>query len=234
MRFRMLALALCLCLLSGCGNQLGAVAVTTGGGEDREAPPLEEPDDPEPGDAGRPEAVLEPEPAPEDFFETLPRTYMFCSGAGGWSTDLCLEADGSFTGQYHDADMGVTDPERFPQGTWYICNFSGQFTRPVKIDETTWSMEIASLELEHPDDESEEYADGRRYIYTSPYGLENAEEILIYLPDTPADSLSEDVLWAARGPYNWRATAEGTLGLTILYNVSQGHGFAEYYFQTER
>lgn len=228
MRFRMLALALCLCLLSGCGELFGAAAVTTGGGEDREVPPLEEPDDPELGDAA------EPEPAPENFFETLPRTYMFCSGAGGWSTDLTIETDGSFTGQYHDADMGAADPERFPQGTWYICNFSGQFTRPVKIDETTWSMEIETLELEHPGDESEEYADGRRCIYTSPYGLENAEEILIYLPDTPVDGLSEDVLWAARGPYNWKPTAEGTLGLTILYNVSQGHGFAEYYFQTER
>lgn len=150
------------------------------------------------------------------------------SGAGGWSTDLYLEADGSFTGQYHDADMGVADPERFPQGTWYICNFSGQFTRPVKIDETTWSTELASLEPEHPGGESEEYADGRRYIYTSPCGLENAEEIRIYLPDTPADGLSEDVLWAARGPYDWKPTAEGALGLTILYNVSQGCGFAEY------
>lgn len=220
MRFRMLALCLCLCLLSGCGNQLGTAVITAGDSGDREVPPLEEPSAPEP--------ALEPELAPEDFFESLPRTYMFCSGAGGWSTDLYLEADGSFTGQYHDADMGAADPGRFPQGTCYICNFSGHFTRPVKIDETTWSMEIASLELEHPDDESEEYADGRRYIYTSPYGLENAEEIRIYLPDTPADGLSEDVLWAARGPYDWRPTEEGALGLTILYNVSQDCGFAEY------
>lgn len=71
MKFRMLALFLCLCLLSGCGDLFGATVVTAGGGEDREAPPLEEPDNPESGDAA------EPEPAPEDFFETLPRAYMF-------------------------------------------------------------------------------------------------------------------------------------------------------------
>lgn len=226
MKFRIFALALCLLLMSGCGDQFGVTVMTTGGGEPE--PPAEQATVSESAPEPETEAVPEPETAPEAFFETLPGSYMFCSGAGGWSTDLELASDGSFTGVYHDSDMGAADPGKFPGGTVYICNFSGQFAQPVKIDETTWSMEIASLELEHPADETEEIIGGVRYIYTEPYGLEGTEVLTVYLPDTQAESLSEDVLWAARGPYDWQATEEGTLGLTILYNAAQAHGFTEY------
>lgn len=218
MKFRVLALVLCLCLLCGCGDQFRPAVITTGGG-DEDAPPQEEPEARESKDA---------EPEPVNLFETIPGTYLFCSGAGGWGTELTLEADGSFTGVFHDSDMGVADPEKYPQGTRYLCAFSGKFTQPAQVDETTWSMEIETLELEHPDDGTEEYADGVRYIYSGPYGLEDAEEIRIYLPDTPAEGLLEDVLWAVRGPYDWKPTEEGTLGLTVLYNVSQAHGFVQY------
>lgn len=232
MKFRVFALAVCLLLLSGCGDQFGVTVITTGDGGEQDAPAQEETDDPEDRDPVEPETVPEPEPeSPSEgdaFLESLSGTYMFCSGAGGWSTDLELASDGSFTGVYHDSEMGAADPEKFPGGTVYICNFSGQFARPVRIDETTWSVEIASLELEHPADETEEIIDGVRCIYSEPYGLEGTETMTVYLPDTPVEGLSEEVLWAARGPYDWQATAQGTLGLTILYNEEGDCGFAEY------
>lgn len=228
MKFRMLALALCLFLLSGCADQFGVAVITTGGG--RDDPPQEETGAPEAGDPAEPETAAEPEAPPEGdaFLESLSGTYMFCSGAGGWSTDLTLLPDGSFTGVYHDSDMGTGDPEKYPGGIVYICRFSGCFTRPEKLDETTWSLAIESLELEHPADGTEEFADGVCYIYSEPYGLEGTETMTVYLPDTPVEGLSEDVLWVARGPYDWQATDEGTLGLTILYNEAQGNGFARY------
>ena len=70
--------------------------------------------------------------------------------------------------------------------------------------------------------------DGTRFINSGPYGLENAEELRIYLPETPVEGLSEDVLWVVRGPYNWEETEEGTLGYWIIYNVTEECGFAEY------
>lgn len=232
MKFRMLALALCLFLLSGCADQYGVAVITTGGGG-RDAPVQEESSAPESGDLDEAEPAPVPAPDPVNLFETLPTTYLFCSGAGGWSTELNLETDGSFTGLFHDSDMGVADTSEFPNGTMYICVFSGKFTQPESVSENVYSMRLESLELEHPADESEEIIDGVRYIYSGPYGLENAEEILIYLPDTPADSVSEDVLWAARGPYNWQPTEEGALGLTILFNVHEGQGFVQYPFGQE-
>lgn len=226
MKFRIFALAVCLLLLSGCGDQFGMTVITTGGGEPE--PPAEQAAISESSPEPETEAVPEPETTPEAFFETLPGSYMFCSGAGGWSTDLELASDGSFTGVYHDSDMGTGDPEKYPGGIVYICQFSGRFARPEKLDETTWSMEIASLELDHPADGTEEFADGVCYIYSEPYGLEGTETMTVYLPDTPVEGLSEEVLWAARGPYDWQATAQGTLGLTILYNEEGDCGFAEY------
>lgn len=227
MKYRLLALALALCLLSGCGDQFGVTVITTGDGEGGDTPSLEEPGVPESGDT----AVPEPEEKPSEgdaFLESLAGDYTFCSGAGAWSTDLTLLSDGSFTGMYHDSDMGDSDPEKYPGGTVYICQFSGRFIRPEKLDETTWSLKLDYLELDHRADGTEEFADEVRYIYSEPYGLEGTETLTVYLPDTPADTLSEDVLWAARGPYDWQETAAGTLGLTILYNEAEDHGFVQY------
>ena len=45
--------------------------------------------------------------AGEEVFERLDgSTFYFLSGAGAWSTELVVSPDGSFTGYYHDTDMG--------------------------------------------------------------------------------------------------------------------------------
>ena len=41
---------------------------------------------------------------------------MFSSGAGGWSTELKVADDGTFTGAYHDSEMELTG-ENYPNGT---------------------------------------------------------------------------------------------------------------------
>lgn len=235
--------ALCL-LLSGCADQTSEARITTGDGSPETDVPSSEKIQPAeeaaaPEDSGSPEDLTESPaglagaagpaaPEPENLFEILPRSYLFCSGAGGWSTELSLEADGTFTGMYHDSDMGDLDEVRYPNGTVYLCQFRGRFAQPEPVDEIAWTMRIESLELDHPDDGAEEIEDGVRYIYSGPYGLEDTEELTVYLPATPAEGLSENVLWAARGPYDWSPTEAGTLGLTILYNAAQDHGFVQY------
>lgn len=207
-------LLLCLLLLSGCG---AAPADAEGGGPSGE-----------PESARETEAEREAAPETENLFASIPGSYLFCSGVGGWSTTLTVEADGSFAGKFHDSDMGAADPERFPGGTRYVCGFSGKFTQPVKVEDTVWSMELESMDLEDPADGSEEFADGVRYVYSGPYGLEEAEELLIFLPDAGAEDLPEGALRAAWGPFDWEPTPEGTVGLYIIYNVNEGYGFVEY------
>ena len=204
MNGRLLTGLLCLALLAGCAERPSA---------DAAAPPEED-------------GLAAGEGAAENLFETMPHEFMFCSGAGGWSTTLTVAEDGAFTGLYQDSDMGVADPEKCPNGTQYLCAFSGAFTQPEKVSDHVYTMELKMLE--HPADGTEEYADGIRYIYSGPYGLEAAGELLVYLPDTPVEELPEMVIQAARGPYDWKATPEGTLGLYVLYNVNEELGFVEY------
>ena len=84
------------------------------------------------------------------------------------------------------------------------------------------------MELEHPADGTEEYADGVRYVYSEPYGLEDAEELLVYSPRTPAESLPEDFLIWLRMPWGWEPEEDRTLGCWGIYNVSQGYGFTAF------
>ena len=119
----------------------------------------------------------------ENIFENMPSNFEFASGAGAWSTELTLNGDGSFTGYYHDSDMGDSN-DAYPDGTVYICNFTGKFTVPVQINDYTYSMKLESLQTEGNSGE-EYYENNQRFVYSEPYGLENANELLIYTPGSP-------------------------------------------------
>lgn len=128
------------------------------------------------------------------IFESMPSNFTFSSGAGAWSTELNLENDGTFSGQYHDSDMGDSSTE-YPNGTVYICNFTGKFTAPVQINDYTYSMKLDNLQVEGNPGE-EYYENNQRFVYSEPYGLENANELLIYSPGSPISELPEDLtMW---------------------------------------
>ena len=159
------------------------------------------------------------DPAADAIF---PRSFCFSSGAGGWSTELEVEADGSFTGLHHDSDMGDTG-ENYPYGTVYTCNFHGKFSQPVKVDDDTYSVRLESMEQEETEGE-EVIEDGVRCIGSYPYGLDDADEILIYLPGSLRQDLPEGfVNWStAFAPWDGdRLTCYG------LYNVAGAQGFVE-------
>lgn len=165
-------------------------------------------------------AKEEPVEAPASLFETLPKCFLFASGAGAWRTELSIAPDGSFTGAYSDSNMGETG-EGYPNGTQYYCNFSGQFSQPVQVSEFVWSVTVEALELEDPPEEVT-CVDGLRRITSTPYGLENAKEVLIYLPGAAVEDLPEIFR-------SWtHAPQEGTLDFYGLYNVEESLGFSGY------
>ena len=146
--------------------------------------------------------------------------FTFASGAGAWSTELYVAADGSFTGLYHDADMGDTG-EGYPNGTQYYCRFSGSFAPPVYVDEYTYAAPIRQL-LTEEEPEQVEIIDGVRWISSVPYGLENTEEVLFYLPGKPVSELPEEyVSWC-----RYELFEEETLPFYGLYNQADGYGFS--------
>ena len=154
--------------------------------------------------------------------ENLPVNFTFTSGVGAWSTSITLEIDGTFSGEYHDSDMGDSS-ENYPSGTIYVCDFSGRFSEIEKVDENSYSMTLEEVSSDY-ENGKERIENGVRYVSAEPYGVEDGNAFILYLPGTMRDGLNEDFLswwqyWFLDGEQ-----AE-TLGLYGLYNVKMGYGF---------
>lgn len=165
--------------------------------------------------------VKEKNTSASDVFATLPSEFIFTSGVGGWGTVITLNDDGSFNGQYFDSDMGDTGT-KYPNGTTYICNFSGKFTVPQKVNEYTYSMNLESLHVEGTSG-TVYYEDGIRYILSDPYGFDDADEFLIYLPGCPLKETSEEFLSWSFIDAQIRDTIP--MGVYGIYNVGGTEGF---------
>lgn len=167
---------------------------------------------------------MPPQVTAETLFIEMPETFYFLSGAGAWQTELHLADDGSFTGRFEDADMGSYDEKRYPMGTVYVCDFSGVFVNPVQVDDYTWSVHVESLTYEEPGTETLE--DGYLYITSGPYGLDNVDEVLVYLPGYPVAELSEEVFsWLRSGKEFWNGEGPDMLPFYALNNVNEQMGF---------
>lgn len=156
-----------------------------------------------------------------DIFSVLPSVFVFSSGAGGWGTEITLNDDGTFIGQYHDSDMGDSGTG-YSNGTVYICDFSGKFTMPKKINEYIYSMNLESLNVEGTSG-TVYYENDIRYIVSDPYGFDNADEFLIYLPGCPLEETSEEFLsWSFINTQIRNTIPTGVYG---IYNVGGMEGF---------
>lgn len=151
--------------------------------------------------------------------------FSFSSGAGGWETRLTIDEDGSFSGEYFDGELGMTG-DGYPNGTMYQCDFSGQFTQPVKVNDFTYAMQISEMHYER-EAGTEEIKNGMLFCYTDVYGLDGAEDILIYLPGAPLEELPEEFRsWVSY--YDLSNTAETELPFYALNNEAQQYGFSSY------
>lgn len=177
-------------LVSGCGKKEAAAVNTT--------------------------AAVETEVSAELFSELKNTVFTFSSGAGAWGTELHIRADGSFSGQYQDSNMGETG-EDYPQGTVYQSVFSGRLAMPVPLDENSFQADILEIEYENPP-ETEEIQDGVLYRYTTAYGLEDAERLIFYTPGTPMEELTEEVK-------SWLHCGDEELPFYATVNEIHSYGF---------
>ena len=192
-------------LAAGCGN-----------GVIRELPAMELPA------RELPARELPAEETKFSFDDLQGLEFIFSSGAGAWGTTLQVRWDGSFAGTYSDSNMGETGPE-YPGGTQYRCDFSGQFTEPEKVNDYTYSVEIAAMDYVEPAG-SEEIKDGILYRYTDVYGLSRDGEILIYLPGAPLEELSPEFRsWI--GYYDLSGAENEALPFYALNNAAEQQGF---------
>lgn len=153
------------------------------------------------------------------FAELSNWNFEFSSGAGAWSTELKIQADGSFSGSYHDSDMGTTG-DGYPDGTVYLCDFTGKFAPVQKVNDYTYKTKLEKLETKEKDGK-EELADGMRFVYSTPYGLADAQDIYIYVKGAPADKLPQEYQDWVMFPLD----GAKTLPFYGLYNEKEQLGF---------
>ena len=118
-------------------------------------------------------------------------TFGFYSGVGAWETTLKVAPDGSFKGQFNDANMGE-DGEGYKNGTIYECAFTGKFSAAEKVDDTSYSAKVEALDYEKEKNGSDHYIEDQTlHIMTDPYGLSLGDDIVIYTPGKKTSELSE-------------------------------------------
>ena len=148
------------------------------------------------------------------------QTMTFSSGVGAWSTELQFGENGSFSGLYHDSEMGE-DAEEYPNGTVYGCLFHGTLSDPVQVDANTWKLHVSLTADEGQVPETIE--DGIRYVTTDPYGLKDGQDVILYLPGTPVAGLPEELLfWTHLREYDANYTE---LPFHVIWNESGESGF---------
>ncbi|MCI9124301.1 MAG: hypothetical protein HFH35_09535 [Eubacterium sp.] len=155
------------------------------------------------------------------IFKKMPKKFVFASGAGGWSTEITLKNDGSFTGQFHDSDMGDIGT-RYPNGTVYICDFSGKFSAAKRLNKYTYSMTLKKIKADKKAGKTY-YQNGVRYVTSDPYGFDNGKNFRIYCPGIKMSKLpSGFVSWM----YAFMNTSKTkTLPNYGIYNVKGDMGF---------
>ena len=177
------------------------------------------------GDGETEEQALSRPESGFSYADLAGRQFTFSSGAGAWSTVMYIRADGSFSGEYHDSDMGSVGPG-YPGGTMYQCVFTGQLGEPEQINDYTYSAPISSLRYEEKAGQSKIIGDVL-YSYSGAYGLEGTDHLLIYLPQAPLSDLPEEFIsWTVF--YMPSDSPEGTLSFYGLYNEPQQTGFSSY------
>lgn len=166
------------------------------------------------------------QPIPDLSFEDLADTiFVFCGGAGAWSTEVRISPDGTFSGFYYDLDMGDSSND-YPDGTQYECSFNGRFSDLKKTGEYEYSMKCESLTQEGYVNEVKIGEDGLRHITSEPYGFDHADEFILYLPGKRIDELPFEYT-------NWVGIYVGSesdgmhvLSFYGLYNVGGKEGFS--------
>lgn len=147
--------------------------------------------------------------------------FVFSSGTGGWSTQLSLQPDGTFTGHYEDMDLGDAGEEN-PEGTLYFCDFSGSFSQPDKVDDHFWTMKLVYLSTQQEPGEVT-YEEGIKYVSAEPNGLEQAQEVWLYLPGAETKDLSEEFLSWTTSAFSGEVPEQ--LPFYGLYSVNDQSGF---------
>ena len=162
----------------------------------------------------------------EEIFSKFEGGYAFTSGAGFWSSHIDLKSDGTFSGDYHDSNMGESGAGY--DATEYQSKFTGRFVNPKKINNYTYSFELESINYENEPGTEEIQARGSAKLlvkYSEAYGLSGGTKtVYAYTPDAPALMLPNELMtWVGHLRGDDRDNAK--LMHNCLYAVEPQYGW---------
>ncbi len=218
MKKTLIAILMAGCLLTGCGAAESENTDVVENNQDQSQEVVE--------DSGEPAATENIEVTVEDaqldisYSDLTAYRFEFSSGAGAWGDELHIAKDGYFYGLFHDSDMGSSG-DGYPDGTVYTSSYSGQFTNLTKISENVYEMTVTGMTYANTPD-TEELADGFKYVYTKSAGLPESGTVTLYMPGTDVSVIDTDIYEGYLAMYLEGATK---LSEPVIVCQAEGSGF---------
>lgn len=159
-------------------------------------------------------------------FNADEQEFWFTTGASAMACRLMLNKDGSFTGNYHDTEHGMTG-EDYPNGTRYQSSFWGSFEIVQQVNDYSVELKLFEVQTSQPADEIS-FEDGMRIITTIAHGVDGGSRFILYLPNaTIAQIPEEGRTWLPLSAHTMKDNEQ--LGFYYLYNEHAETGFYAFF-----
>ena len=154
--------------------------------------------------------------ATRSLMKSIAGKYGFASGSGGWGTTMTVASDGTFSGTYHDSDMGITGDD-YPNGSVTISNFKGRFKDAKKNADGSYTMQCDKSALKIDGNIGDTYIkNGSKYTVADPYGIAPCSTFTVYPAGYDSSQLSEAIVGWSRA---WYDSMPAKLETPIIVNA---------------
>lgn len=145
----------------------------------------------------------------DEVFKSINKEYIFAAGAGGWSSQMTIATDGTFTGKGADSNYDSVSK-------W---SFNGTFGNVNKVSDKEYTMDIVKFS-KASGSKREFVQDGqKRYEEViDPWGIAANEKAHVYLPGYSINDLPEDVRGWVNGSYGKSDMTKLDVPLVIIDN----------------
>ena len=157
----------------------------------------------------------------DDSFQVPSIILGHLSALTSWSTTIEINCKNhTFRGEYESAvfkiDGDAYDVER--------CRFSGMIDTFTRVNEYSFSTHVKEFSTEKFEATKETYQDLPADVtYADPYGFTKADELILYLPNTPVSVLPQELVEWVEMYQN--IDPNGHLDSYILYNPADYAAF---------
>ena len=156
--------------------------------------------------------------------------YSFGSGVGAWGTVMKVNKDGTFSGSYHDSDMGATG-DGYPYGSRAESNFTGKFKSAKKNSDGTYTLQCDASAFKIDGTVGESHIEDQiKVTISEPYGMEPCNEFTLYTDGTDLSTFSDAMKTWSNGYLigNDVDTLNGKALLNVTSGADKGYTFYDF------